>query len=99
MRKPQQGQASPRGKTSAPELTPVPVPARRVHSLGKSGARFLLQFATRDELASRWDAEVFTQAVRGPKAAEGYATDHFGLGDASREARVKWLAALLALPD
>ena len=72
-------------------------PLDGVHYVGRSSSAFLLQFATRDEFISRWDMEAYARAVTGPKAVELYPSDHFGLGDASREARVRWLAELLAL--
>jgi cephalosporin-C deacetylase-like acetyl esterase len=68
-----------------------------VHYLGRSKASFLLQFATRDEYISRWDAAAYAEAISGKKAVEWYPTSHFALGDASREARLRWLAELLAL--
>jgi fermentation-respiration switch protein FrsA (DUF1100 family) len=71
-------------------------PLDGVHYAGRSPAAFLLQFATRDEFISRWDEEAYARAVREPKV-EVYPTDHFGLGDASREARIRWLTELLAL--
>jgi hypothetical protein len=68
-----------------------------IHFIGRCRAQLLLQFATRDEFLSTWDAEAYARAITGPKAVEFYPADHFGLGDASREARVRWLADLLAL--
>jgi hypothetical protein len=74
----------------------VLAPIDGVHYLGRSEARFLLQFATRDEFVSRWDAAAYAEAIAGPKTIEWYATDHFSLGDASREARLRWLSELLS---
>jgi pimeloyl-ACP methyl ester carboxylesterase len=68
-----------------------------VHFAGKSRAAFLLQFASRDEFISRWDAAAYGEEVGGEKTVEWYDADHFGLGAVSREARTKWLAKLLAL--
>jgi pimeloyl-ACP methyl ester carboxylesterase/dienelactone hydrolase len=71
-------------------------PLDGVHYAGRSTAAFLLQFATRDEFISRWDEEAYARLVKEPKV-EVYPTDHFGLGAASREARIRWLTELLAL--
>lgn len=66
-----------------------------VYFVGRNSARFLLQFAERDEYISPWDAAALAEAVTGPKEVQTYPTDHFGLGDASREARDQWLLGLL----
>lgn len=72
-------------------------PLDGIHYMGKSSAVFLLQFATRDEFISRWDAEVYARALKGPASVESYKADHFGLGDVSRDARIRWLVELLGL--
>jgi hypothetical protein len=73
-------------------------PLDGVHYPGRNRAAFLLQFATRDEFITRWEAAAYAEAAGGPKTVEWYEADHFGLGDVSREARTKWLTAQLALP-
>jgi dienelactone hydrolase len=74
-------------------------PIDGIHQLRVSRASFLFQFAARDEYISRFAAEAFPAAVRGPQVTQWYDTDHFGLGDQSRAARLGWLATLLSLPD
>ena len=72
-------------------------PLDGVHYAGRNRSGFLLQFATRDEFITRWDAEAFTRTVGGPTTVAWYETDHFGLGEVSRDARAEWLAGQLAL--
>jgi pimeloyl-ACP methyl ester carboxylesterase len=75
-------------------------PLDGIRHVGRNAhARFLLQFATRDEFISRWDAEALARATTGPTSVEWYESNHFGLGEASREARGRWLTDLLGLPE
>jgi pimeloyl-ACP methyl ester carboxylesterase len=73
-------------------------PLDAVHYIGHAApAKLLFQFARRDELVSRLDAEVYVREASEPKEVKWYDTDH-SFNDEARRDRDEWLGRILGRP-